>query len=70
MDIADQRVGHVRLHMAGQFEVLAVGADGQRVERISQTVAEFEVDRIQLQLARLDLREIENVVQQCQQRLG
>ena len=56
--------------MAGQFQALLLRPQGQRVQRVAQRVAQVEVDLIQVQLAGLDLGEIEDVVDDRQQRVG
>ena len=56
--------------LAGQFQPLLVRPQGQRLQGVAQGVAQVEGDCVQLQLARLDLGEVEDVVDDRQQRLG
>ena len=65
--IAAEKGGHVGTNPAGQFQALAVGAHRQRPHRVAQVLVEVEVDAIQHDLARLDLGEVEDVVDQTQQ---
>ena len=60
--VADQGVGHVRLHVADQFQPLLVGAHGQGAQGVADRRPQREVGRVQLQLAGLDLGEVEQVV--------
>ena len=68
--VADQGVGHVRLDVPGQLQPLAVGPQGQGPQGVAQRVRKREVGRVQLQLAGLDLGEVEDVVDDGQQGLG
>ena len=63
----EDQCGHVGANVAGQFQALAVRAHGQRLHRVAQAFAQVEVDAVQLELARLDLGEVEDVVDQPQQ---
>ena len=60
--VADQGVGHVRLDLADQLQPFPVGAEGQRPEGLAQDVPEGEVGVVELELAGLDLGEVEQVV--------
>ena len=68
--VAYQGVGHVRLQVAGQLQALLVGARGQGAQGVADRRPQGEVSRLQLQLARLDLGEVEQVVDQAQQAVG
>ena len=68
--VADQCVRNVRLDVVNQLEALRVRAQRQRLEDFPQAVPQAELDRLEVQPARLDLREIEDVVQDRQQRIG
>ena len=48
--------------VAGQLQALLVRPGGERLHRVAQRVAQAEVDRLELELARLDLGEVEDVV--------
>ena len=67
--VADQGVGHLRLDLAGQLQPLPVGAEGQRPEGLPQDVPQGEVGAVELELAGLDLGEVEQVVDHLQQGL-
>ena len=56
--------------MAGQFQPLLVGAHGKRLNRALEAVTQAEGSAIEVELAYLDLGEVEDVVQQPQQRIG
>ena len=60
--VADQGVGHVRLHVADQLQPLPVGPHGQGPQGVADRRPQGEVGRVQLQLAGLDLGEVEQVV--------
>ena len=68
--VADQGVGHVRLHVAGQLQPLGPGPHGQGPHGVAQRRPEREVGRVQLQLAGLDLREVEQVVDEAEEAVG
>ena len=61
----DDGVGHVAADVAGQLQPLLVGAQGQRLQRVADAVAEANRRRVQVELAGLDLREVEDVVEQA-----
>ena len=68
--IADERVGHVRHDAARQLEAFLVRARRQQADGVLDDVAESERDALERQLARLDLREVEDVVDEREQRLA
>ena len=45
-------------------------AQRQRSHDVLEHLAEIEVDGVELELARFDLREVEDVVEEAQQRVG
>ena len=59
--IADEQVGHVGADVAGQLEILLLRPQGQRLQRVLHRVAQPEWQAFQLELARLDLREVQDV---------
>jgi len=67
--IAADRGGHVRRHVIGQLEALLMGARRQRAHGLVQGVAQVEVDRLDVELAGLDLGEVQDVIDQCLQRV-
>ena len=67
--IATHRRGYVRRHVIGQLDALLMGARGEGAHRLVQGVAQVEVHPLQVQLARLDLGEVQDVVDQRQQRV-
>ena len=68
--IAPQAPRQVRGKLAGQLDALVPGAFGEHVERPLHRLDEVEVERVERQLAGLDLREVEDVVDDRQQRVG
>ncbi len=68
--IADDAFGHVRVDVSHQLEPFLVRLDGQRLEQIGDDIADREGHGLELELARFDLREIQDVVEDRQQRLG
>ena len=68
--IADERRRDLRRDVGHDLEPLLVRAKGERTDRIGDQIAEIERDGFELELARLDLREVQNVVQDLQQRIG
>ena len=68
--VADQGVGHVRLHVADQLQPLLVGPHGQGPQGVADRRPQREVGRVQLQLAGLDLGEVEQVVDDAEQVVG
>jgi hypothetical protein len=60
--VAHERIGNVRSNAAGELEALRIRARSQQSNGILYDVAEREWDLFERQLPRLDLREIENVV--------
>ena len=53
-----------------QLQLLLCRPRRQRLQRVAQGVAQIEIDRLQLELAGFDLREVQDVVEQPQQRIG
>ena len=49
-----------------QLKILVPGAEGERLESVSQGVLQVELDRVKLEPPRLDLRDIENAVENGQ----
>ena len=68
--VADNVRGHLGSHIAGQRKPFRVRLDHQRDQGRLERPAYVKRRAIDLQLARLDLREIENVVDDHQQRFG
>src|ERR1035437_6527305 len=60
--VGDQVFRHLRADVAGQFQTLLVGAEGQGLDGGHQAVPQSELDGIQLQLASFDFGEIEDIV--------
>lgn len=63
-------IRHLGGNVAGKFEAFVGGAFGKRLQCVTQCVAQHERDRLELQATSLDLREVENVVDQVHQRVG
>ena len=68
--VADQRAGQLGWNLAAQLEPLGMGADGEWPQRVDETVAQIEVGRRELELACLDLGEVEDVIDHAEQRIG
>ena len=68
--IALDHLRHVGRGKATELEALLAGRLGDEVERVLEDRADVEVHRLERQLAGLDLREVEDVVDDRQQVLG
>ena len=68
--IADQRVRYLGRDVAGEFQTFFVGAGSQRLDGALETLTQIEGDRLELEFAGLDFGEIENIVNQAEQRFG
>src|SRR6185436_15726010 len=66
--ITDEDGRNVPRDVAEQRDLLLAGADAQRADQLVEHLAYAERDLLDLELARLDLREVEDLVQQSQQR--
>src|SRR5262249_38563427 len=49
--VADEVLGYVVEHVAGQLEPFGVGAQRQRGDRFVEVVAQIDIDRIEVELA-------------------
>ena len=56
-----------RFDAAGEFQALGMGARGQQLHHVLDDLVEVEVQRLGLELAGLDLREVQDVVDDGQQ---
>ena len=70
MVVAHDPSGHVVMDMAGQFQPLLVGADGERFHRVAQAFPQVELLALQHELLGLDLGEVEDVVDHAEQGLA
>ena len=68
--VASQRVRHGRIDIHDQFEALLVSPQRHGVRRVSDGIAGVEVDRVELEFARLHPGEVQDVVDDGQQRIG
>ena len=68
--VPGQRVGHVGRDAAGQFQALGVGPLREGAQGVFHGHAEAERGDLEVELARLDLREVEDVVDHRQQGVG
>jgi hypothetical protein len=68
--IPDQRIGRIPGDVDGELQALLMGAEGQWLQRVAQCRAEGELRRIKLEPARLDLGEIEDVVDEVEEGIG
>ena len=57
---------HIRMDERHQFELLGIGADGHQFRRLIHEVLKVEGRRFQLQIARFDFGNVQNVVDQLQ----
>ena len=62
--------GHIGIDMANHFESLGVATQPKRLHGCVKALAQSERSGIDLELACFDLREIEDVVDDLQQRIG
>ena len=67
--IAEPGVGHAGLDVVGELEPLLVAQRGERLHDVAHHLAQAERDALELQPVGLDAREVEDVVEQPQQRL-
>lgn len=70
MRVADQGVGHHRIDLAAELEVLCLRALGNAVDGKLDTRPDAEGDLFEIDLAGLDSREIQNIVDDPEQGLG
>src|SRR5580698_1487398 len=60
--ISDQTIWYSRVDLIDEFQPFAVRPQSENPHRLSDRVVQVELNGIKIQLARLDFREIENVV--------
>ena len=68
--VAAQAVRHLGCYVAGDLHTLRLGARRQQVDDAFDQTAQLEVQAVDLELARLHLREVEDVVDDGDQRLA
>ncbi len=68
--VAGNKSRNTRVDFAGQFQILFRGTLGEDLGDAFDGFMQIEVGAFQLELARLDLRKIEHVVDQIEQRQG
>ena len=68
--VADQNLGNGVVHQAGQVEVLFGRLGREQIHGLLDAGVEFEGMMLQLELAGFDLGEVEDVVDDGQQRVG
>ena len=68
--VADRALGHKLSDVQHQLDALVGGSLGEELDRLLHHVLGAEVNRLQANAARLDLREIEDVVDDLQQRIS
>jgi hypothetical protein len=59
----------VRKNVAGKLQSLLVGPRSERAQRVVEDVREIEVNHVEVELVGLDLGEVEDIVDQPQQRV-
>jgi len=68
--ISNHVIGYIRGNLVRKFQPLLSSPQAQSLEYVAYAVAEIEGDRLYLQLARLNLGEIKNIVDDGHQRFG
>ncbi len=68
--VADHEIRHVRRDVAGQLQILGVGAEAETAHSVRHRVAQLELDGIEVELAGLYFGEVEDVVDDGQQAVG
>ena len=68
--VADQGVGHVRLHLVDQLQPLRVSPHGQRPQGVPDRRPQGEIAWRQFHLPGLDLGEVEQVIDEAEQVVG
>ena len=68
--IAAQRRGHIAVDERRQLEPFRLRLLGQHVDRVLDRAAQVEIDLLEAQLPGLDLREVQDVVDDRQQRVA
>ena len=68
--IAAQSGRNVRGNLARELQPLGMSAGRQRAQRVVDRVAQIEVNRVDVELARFDLGEVEDVIDDVEQRIG
>ena len=67
--VAANAHGHLRIDHDGELEVLLIGLRRHHLGRLLHDNTQVEVDHLDVDLSRLDLREVEDVVDHGEQRL-
>ena len=68
--VSNQGIRHVRLHVTDQLQPLGVGAHGKGAQGVPDRRPQPEIGGGQLQLAGLDLGEVEQIIDDAQQVVG
>jgi hypothetical protein len=68
--ISDKRVGHFRGDFEHELETLLIGAKSERADGVGETLPKSEFRALDIEAARLDLGEIEDVVDDVDQSVG
>src|SRR5262249_58798427 len=68
--VANQMIGNIRLDVAGDLQAFRVAAKRQGLDAIAEVLAQDERDILEVQFLRLDLREVEDVVDEAQERVA
>src|SRR5438874_2426316 len=66
-DDSGRRIGR---NVADELQTLLMRADGQSLQDVAREISDRNGDRFHIELARLDLREVEDVVEDSQQTVG
>ena len=65
--ISQQSIGCIRRNLTTEFEIFLVSLQAQGSDRVFQGIAQIEIDILEFHLARLNFREIQNVIDDGQQ---
>ena len=66
--VALDEIGHGGIDVRGELQALAVRLDGEQARHVFDGVAQVELDVLEIELAGFDLGEVENVVDDGEQR--
>src|SRR4029078_12725698 len=68
--IAAQKAGNAGIDVTGQLDVLAVSTFGQQFHGAFDRFAQVEIEELEHEFAGFDLGEVQNVVDDREQRVG
>src|SRR5882672_10903338 len=68
--IAEEQIRYVRANVAGELQAFLLRADAESLHQILDGVPQRERDPLETEPARLDFREVQDVVDDREQRVG